>query len=516
LGRWLERPSAWPLRGANQKFIALGDAREIEVPIPPLNEQRRIVAKLDAIFERTRAARARLESLPAMLDQLRQSILAAAFRGDLTKDWREAHPDVEPASVLLERIRAERRRRWDEGLRAKGKDPKKATYEEPVPVDASELPELPAGWAWASIDQVADYRRHSLKAGPFGSALKKQDYSKTGYKVYGQEQVIAGDPFFGDYFVDEAKYRELESCAVCPGDLLVSLVGTVGRVLVLPMNAKPGIINPRLVKVSLAEGGLLPTALQRFLQSPFAKDRMSAHSHGGTMEILNLGILRSLPVPVAPIAEQRRLLEAIASALNVIEALESRFRTATNRVASAEQASLARAFRGELVPQDPNDEPASVLLERIRAARSAEPVRSRGRTKSSPPGPLSLKGEGEFAATGEGEGEFAATGEGSGAFAAKGKRAGHARSAPLSLQGEGSARSAGGEAAGTADQPSTGSAVERVVTALAARGQASSAELQRVTGLDAADLRPLLKSLERLGKVAVEGQARGTRYVWRG
>ena len=93
--------------------------------------------------------------MPPLLEKLRQSILAAAFRGDLTKDWRAKHPDVEPASKLLERIRVERRKKWEEAelakMKAKGKAPRddrwKGKYKEPEAVDATGLPGLPEGWA---------------------------------------------------------------------------------------------------------------------------------------------------------------------------------------------------------------------------------------------------------------------------------------------------------------------------------------------------------------------------------
>ena len=135
--------------------LTAASLERIPLPLPPLNEQRRIVAKLDAIFEQTRAAKARLERLPALLEKLKRSILAAAFRGDLTKDWRAAHPDVEPASALLDRIRAERRHSWEADLRAKGKDPAKAKYEEPRAAGDGDVPELPSSWTWLSAEQCA-------------------------------------------------------------------------------------------------------------------------------------------------------------------------------------------------------------------------------------------------------------------------------------------------------------------------------------------------------------------------
>jgi len=131
--------------------------------LPPLNEQRRIVAKLEALQARSRRARDALDAVPPLLEKLRQSILAAAFRGDLTKDWRATHKNTEPATELLKRIRTERRQKWEAyelaKMLAKGKAPTndgwKAKYVEPAPSHAAGLPELATGWCWASFDELA-------------------------------------------------------------------------------------------------------------------------------------------------------------------------------------------------------------------------------------------------------------------------------------------------------------------------------------------------------------------------
>src|SRR5262249_38672362 len=126
-------------------------------------EQQRIVAKIEELTARSRAARAALSDLPTLLEQFRQSVLASAFRGDLTANWREKHPDAEPASLLLNRIRAERRIQWG------AKYPKKK-YVEPDPVDDSDLPELPDGWCWVRAEEVvdsgADIRYGIVQPGP--------------------------------------------------------------------------------------------------------------------------------------------------------------------------------------------------------------------------------------------------------------------------------------------------------------------------------------------------------------
>ncbi len=133
--------------GATRDGVNTEQLCEMPVLVPPINEQKRIVAKLDALQARSEAAKEALDAIPPLLEKFRQSVLASAFRGDLTRKWREQNPDVEPASELLARIRAERRRRWQEA------NPKKQ-YVEPEPVDATGLPELPERWCWAPLEDL--------------------------------------------------------------------------------------------------------------------------------------------------------------------------------------------------------------------------------------------------------------------------------------------------------------------------------------------------------------------------
>ena len=150
--------------GIGRKNVNAQNLSKIQFPLPPLNEQKRIVTKIEALQTRSTAIKEELEAIKPLLNQFRQSVLAAAFRGDLTKDWREQNPDVEPAEVLLERIRVERRRRWEEAelekMKAKGKVPKddnwKTRYKEPEPINSDGLSELPDAWCWVSVEQFAD------------------------------------------------------------------------------------------------------------------------------------------------------------------------------------------------------------------------------------------------------------------------------------------------------------------------------------------------------------------------
>lgn len=189
------------------------------------------------------------------------------------------------------------------------------------------------GWPLPLIEDLVLPDRNALKAGPFGSALKKEFYVESGYKIYGQEQVINEDPFFGDYYISEEKYKSLESCAVQEGDVLISLVGSYGRLLIIPKNFEPGIINPRLMKITFDKTKINPIYFKYYFQSDSLKQLLSKNTHGGTMEILNLKIVRKLPVPLpllelqnefeAFVYQTGRLKEAAQHSLTKLETLQN-------------------------------------------------------------------------------------------------------------------------------------------------------------------------------------------------
>jgi type I restriction enzyme S subunit len=153
-----------------------------------LKEQERIVKKIEELQTRSHRAREALEGIPDLLDQLRQSVLAAAFRGDLTTEWRAKHPDVESASELLKRVRIERRKRWEEAEleKLKAKDltgekldaefaKRRKQYKEPIPVDPTDLPKLPEGWCWASWHEIGFCQN--------GRAFPSKYYTTEGVKL---------------------------------------------------------------------------------------------------------------------------------------------------------------------------------------------------------------------------------------------------------------------------------------------------------------------------------------------
>ncbi|WP_437877881.1 restriction endonuclease subunit S [Sorangium sp. So ce513] len=365
------------------------------IVLPPLAEQRRIVEKIDVLTAKSRRAKEALDAIPALLERFRQSVLAAAFRGDLTADWREKNPDVEPAEELLKRIRAERRRRWEEAelakMRAKGKVPGddrwKEKYEEPEPVDASELPELPEGWAWATMTELA------WDTG-YGTS-EKCDYSGQGAPVLRIPNIAKGKLNLAD--LKRALRRgELDPAdALHVGDLLVVRTNgskdLIGRAaLVYDPLPEPHHFASYLIRFRLLGSEQLPRWIATVWNSPQVRDlieSMAATSAG--QYNVSLGNLNGLPIPIPPVVEQNEVVRILKGSIASVEHLETLIGDMLEQVHTLDRAILAKAFRGKLVPQDPNDEPASVLLERLRAEREQNGKLTNGagrrRAAASPP-----------------------------------------------------------------------------------------------------------------------------------
>lgn len=355
-------------QGGAQPNISQSLLKGFEIPLPPLNEQKRIVAKIDALTEKSREAREALEEVPVLLDKLRQSILAAAFRGDLTREWRAKNPDVEPASVLLERIRQERRKKWEEAqlakFKAKGKLPKddswKKKYVEPQPVDTTDLPDLPEGWCWASLDEIANIETGSTPpgkvAGTYGGTVpfvKPTDLS-AGFRVTSARQTLSD---LGLAHVTTVR----------AGSTLLTCIGaTIGKAGL----ARTTCAFNQQINAATSFLGIDDEYLYWALIGPATQAWIVTNASATTLPILNKGRLAKLPVPLCPLKEQKAIATILASAHPSAEQLTQEHTSLANTLLHLDFAILAKAFRGELVPQDPNDEPASVLLERIAAERA--------------------------------------------------------------------------------------------------------------------------------------------------
>ncbi|MEL7068489.1 MAG: restriction endonuclease subunit S [Cyanobacteria bacterium J06581_3] len=365
----------------NQKAL-----KKIAIPIPPLNEQHRIVTKIEALTTRSRKAREALDAIPTLLDQFRQSVLAAAFRGDLTADWRAQNPDVEPAEKLLERIRVERRSRWEttelEKMKAKGKilknDQWKKKYKQPSSCRQENVSTLPNTWSWCTADEVSSI---GTGATPKKSESKYYEGGTIPWITSGALNSLfvskASD------FITDAAIQETNAKLFPPKTLLVAMYGegqTRGRVSELLIEAAT---NQACAALSFHETSeKIQPVVKLFFQKNYEDIRLIAS--GGVQPNLNLSIIRNTAIPVPPLMEQSKILEKVDYYMKVADAVEKRYSEIITEQKNLDQSILAKAFRGQLVPQDPTDEPASVLLQRIQAEReklNAKTKKKKTRTK---------------------------------------------------------------------------------------------------------------------------------------
>ena len=360
------------------------DVYAASIPLPPLNEQKRIVTKIEALQTRSTAVREELEAIKPLLNQFRQSVLAAAFRGDLTKDWREQNPDVEPAEVLLERIRVERRRRWEEAelekMKAKGKVPKddkwKKKYKEPEPIDTESLPELPDGWCWVSVEQFADV---GTGATPLRKNTKYYDGGIIPWITSGALNEIfieTAEEYITPLAIDETNAKVFPKHT-----LLIAMYGegkTRGKVSELLIEAATNQACAALILNGLASK-IRPIVKLFFLKN-YSDIRKIAS--GGVQPNLNLGMIKNTLVPLPPMNEQITICALVEQCMLAADNIEHKYQQAEIDLETLNQSILAKAFRGELVPQDSNDEPASVLLERIKEERDkAKATAKKSKTK---------------------------------------------------------------------------------------------------------------------------------------
>ena len=213
------------------------------------------------------------------------------------------------------------------------------------------LGKVPAHWLVMRLKIVAE----SIKAGPFGSALTKDQYVDSGFRVFGQEQVIPADFSIGDYYISAEKFDELQQYATRPGDILISCVGTFGKIALVPEGVEAGIINPRLLRLRV--GPLAsPEFLCTVLRSNVTFEQFALTSRGGTMDVINIGTLADIQIAVPPLDEQRRIVAHLDDASSKFDTLAGQAETAIGLLTERRSALISAAVTGKidvrgLVPQ---------------------------------------------------------------------------------------------------------------------------------------------------------------------
>ncbi len=334
------------------------------------------MAAIEEQFARLDAGVAALERTRANLKRYRASVLKAAVEGKLTEEWREEHPDVVDASALLERILQERHARWEEAQLAryagKGQNPPKnwrSKYKEPPAPDTAGLPELPEGWMWASTVQLGEVIGGLTKNQERASYPTKLPYLSVA-NVYANELRLDQ---VGEIGVRE---EELTRALLEDGDLLVvegnGSPDQIGRVAVWNGSIAPCVHQNHLIKVRFSLNKLGKYTLYWLLSTAGREYIRRVASSTSGLYTLSITKVQALPVPLPPLAEQEEIVAEVERRLSVIEEVQAQVEAGLKRAARLRQSVLKRAFEGKLVPQDPSDEPASVLLERIREERAAQ------------------------------------------------------------------------------------------------------------------------------------------------
>ncbi len=360
-------------KGVAQQKVSLGRFSQIWLPIPPVREQCRIVAKIEELFSDLDAGVAALERAKVNLKRYRVAVLKAAVEGKLTEQWRAEHPATEPASKLLDRILAERRKKWKADQLAKfaaaGKEPPKnwqSKYVEPAPADADALPELPSGWCWVRTDQLIAF----LKNGYFQSpSPATEGHRILRINAVRPMQVNLSESRFLPSVEEGASEYLIEN-----GDLLftryngsLDLLGVAGMVRHC---TTPTLHPDKLIRVKVVFHEPLAAYLEIACNVGEARRHMTrrARTTAGQTGISGADI-RDMPVPLPPRAEQEQVVAEVEQRLSVIAAAEAQITAGLRRAGRLRQSILKQAFEGRLVPQDPRDEPADLLLQKIRQTR---------------------------------------------------------------------------------------------------------------------------------------------------
>lgn len=269
--------------------------------LPPIDEQTAIATFLDRETSKIDALIAEQEKLLTLLAEKRQATISHAVTKGLT-----------PEAPMK-----------DSGVAWLGK--------------------VPAHWETKRLKQLTN----DIKAGPFGSALTKDMYVSAGYKVYGQEQVIPANFEIGDYFINPEKYQELRQYTVSCNDILISCVGTFGKIAIVPSNVVPGIINPRLIRIRVRPE-VNPEFFTIVLRSQVVFEQFSLLSRGGTMDVINIGTLSGIVLALPGLAEQSQIVSFLATETARLDALAAEATRGIALLKERRSALISAAVTGKI------------------------------------------------------------------------------------------------------------------------------------------------------------------------
>ncbi len=374
--------------GTSYPAVSARDVFAQPILLPPTSEQERIVAKLTAAFSRIERAERAARRARERVQRYRAAVLHDAVAGELTRAWREAQrkkkvANTESGETLLQRLLAARRAQWEEAelerFRAADKEPKddkwKSRYREPSTPTTVGLPILQEGWTWASPGQISSGHRHALAIGPFGSDLKVSDYRGSGVPLIFvrniREGVFGGE---GTRFVSHEKADKLKAHQVIGGDILITKTGDPpGDACLYPESAPVAVITADCIRLHLPQ--LLQKSKLFFvhsINSTLVRDQILQITKGVAQQKVSLSRFSRIALPLPALAEQTEIVREVERRLSAADKLAATLERQMDRWSATRQSLLRDALAGRLVPQDAEDEPASLLLERIRVERARE------------------------------------------------------------------------------------------------------------------------------------------------
>ncbi|HGS4753905.1 TPA: restriction endonuclease subunit S [Vibrio cholerae] len=380
------------LHGSTMKHINRGPFLAHETRLPPSNEQARIFDKLEEIFSDLDAGVKELKAAQTKLSQYRQSLLKSAVEGSLTQQWRAENRDrvQETGEQLLARILKQRREQWQQQKLAefaeKGKIPPKNwqdKYPEPVQPDTTDLPELPEGWVWASLDMLGD-----IVSGVTKGTKRKADIAVREVPYLRVANVQRGFLNLDEIKTIPATESDIKKYTLVPGDILFNEGGDrdkLGRGWVWYGEVENCIHQNHVFRMRAFVTDLVPEFISHHGNTFGKLWFQSAGKQTTNLASINKGILQEFPVPLAPVIEQNKIIELLEEELTLLAKQEEYTLAALTASEAQRKNILKSAFSGQLVPQDPNDEPASVLLEKIKQEREAlakKPKTKQIKTKS--------------------------------------------------------------------------------------------------------------------------------------
>ncbi|WP_339156755.1 restriction endonuclease subunit S [Sinorhizobium medicae] len=350
--------------GTTFKELSGSRAAELALPIAPVAEQRRIVGKIDSLTGRSRRARHHIDHIPRLVEKYKQAVLTEAFRGDLTREWRNENPTAIWSSRDLASLREQRetyvKSRRGSRLHRTG---------------AADAHELPAGWFAAELSDVG-----SLQV---GYAYKSKWYATEGVRLLRGANVAPGRVSWEDEVrlppdlaADFTEYR------VDAGDIVIAMDRPIISTGLKVARIKPedaGCLLVQRVARYVASDLVDDDYVWHLINSQHFIDHAVTQATGSDLPHISSNDILTTPVPLPCITEQKEIARRINVALSWIDRLAAEATSARKLIDHLDQAVLAKAFRGDLVPQDPNDEPASILLERINAERGEATKGKRGR-----------------------------------------------------------------------------------------------------------------------------------------